>query len=113
MKQGKTEKAVFAKLSKMEKVELSIKDDVIKLEKRAEGFRSEALKQLQGAITSYEAATQSHGTAMDIAERGLAQAKELGADELVKYLQKSVDFNKATISTIERAVSDLKANRVK
>ena len=113
MKQGKTEKAVFAKLSKVEKVELSIKDDVIKLEKRAEGFRSEALKQLQGAITSYEAAAQSHGTAMDIAERGLAQAKELGADELVKYLQKSVDFNKGTISTIERAVSDLKANRVK
>ena len=112
MKQGRTEKAVFAKLS-TEKVELSIKDDVIKLEKRAEGFRSEALKQLQGAITSYEAAAQSHGTAMDIAERGLSQAKELGADELVKYLQKSVDFNKGTISTIERAVNDLKANRVK
>jgi len=112
MKQGKTEKAVFAKLS-TEKVELSIKDDVIKLEKRAEGFRSEALKQLQGAITSYEAAAQSHGTAMDIAERGLNQAKELGADELIKYLQKSVDFNKGTISIIERAVNDLKANRVK
>lgn len=105
---------VWAELSaKPQKVDLSIKDDVIKLEKRAEGFRSEALKQLQGAITSYEAAAQSHGTAMDIAERGLAQAKELGADELVKYLQKSVDFNKGTISIIERAVNDLKANRVK
>ena len=105
---------VWAELStKPQKVDLSIKDDVIKLEKRAEGFRSEALKQLQGAITSYEAAAQSHGTAMDIAERGLAQAKELGADELIKYLQKSVDFNKGTISIIERAVNDLKANRVK
>ena len=111
MKQGRTEKAVFAKLS-TQKVELSVKDDIIKLEKRAEGFRGEALKQLQGAISSYEAAEQSHGTAMDVSEKGLAQAKELGADQLIKYLQKSVDFNKGTISTIKKAINALKSNRV-
>lgn len=112
-----TQKTVYNKLfSKQElsaeKVELSLKDDIIKLEGRAESFRSQALKSLGDAIQGYESAIHSHGVALDASERGLSQAEELGADEIVKYMRKSIDFNKGTIKILEKAVSNLKNNRV-
>ena len=104
--------SAIEKIVRGEKVELSVKDDIIKLEKRAENFRGEALKQLKGAISSYEAAEYTHSIAMDSSEKGLSQAKELGADQLIKYFQKSIDFNKGTISIIKKAINALKSNRV-
>lgn len=106
------DKLFKAELAEIERVELSLRDDIIKLEGRAESFRKQALKSLGDAIQGYEAAIQSHGVALDVAERGLSQAEELGADEIVKYMRKSIDFNKGTIRILEKAVSDLKNNRV-
>ena len=111
-----THKTVYNKLfSKQElsaeKVELSLKDDVIKLEKRGQDFRSQALKVLNDAIQIYESAKQSHGVALDAAEKGLVQAKELGADDFIKYMQRSVDFNNGTINILDKTINKLKASR--
>ena len=104
---------VMAKLAEEQRVDLSLKEDVIKLEKRAEGFRSAALKQLEGAIESYEAAAQTHGVALDAAEKGLAAAKEVGFDEGIKMFSKSVSFNEGTIKAINKIVSTLRSNRLR
>jgi hypothetical protein len=52
----------------------------------------------------YESSKHIHGVALDAAEKGLAQSKELGASEFIKYMQKSVDFNNGTIKIIEKAI---------
>ena len=97
---------------KGERVELTLREDVIKLESRAESLRNQARKSLEDAIKMYESSKQIHGVALDAAEKGLAQAKELGASEFIKYMQKSVDFNNGTIKIIEKAIINLKNNRI-
>jgi L-lactate utilization protein LutB len=108
-----SEKSISKMLfSNQEKVELALIDDVLKWEKRAESTRSQALKSLNDVIQTYEAAKQSHGVALDAAEKALNQAKELGADEFIKKMQKSVDYNKGTIKIIEKAISNLRTSRI-
>ena len=107
-----SEKNVSKMLFSKEKVELALIDDVLKWEKRAESTRSQALKSLNDVIQTYEAAKQSHGVALDAAEKALNQAKELGADEFIKKMQKSVDYNKGTIKIIEKAISNLRTSRI-
>ena len=97
---------------KGERVELTLREDVIKLESRAESLRNQARKSLEDAIKMYESSKQIHGVALDAAEKGLAQAKELGASEFIKYMQKSVDFNNGTIKIIEKAIINLRNNRI-
>ena len=97
---------------KGEKVELALREDVIKLESRAASLRNQARKSLEDAIQMYESSKQIHGVALDAAEKGLAQAKELGASEFIKYMQKSVDFNNGTIKIIEKAIINLRNNRI-
>ena len=98
--------------SNQERVELALVDDVVKWEQRGQQTRSQALKALNDVIQIYESAKQSHGVALDASEKALSQAKELGADEFIKKMQKSVDFNKGTIKIIEKAITNLKASRV-
>jgi hypothetical protein len=106
-----TPQKIATKLNKIEKVELSLKDDIIKFEKRASDTRSMALKSLNKVIEQYESAKHTHGIALDAAEKGLVQAKELGASNFIKYMQNSVDFNKGTIKILNKTINNLKTAR--
>ena len=103
----------MAKLAEEQRVDLSFKEDVIKLEKRAEATRSAALKQLEGTITLYESAAHTHGVALDAAEKGLAAAKEVGFDDGIKMFSRAVSYNEGTIKNINKIVSALRSNRLR
>ena len=102
---------ILTKLAK-EKVELSMRDDVIKYEKRGQDLRRQALKSLNNTIEIYEAAKQNQGIALDSSQKALASSKELGADEFIKFFEKSINFNKGTIKTIDKAINNLKSSRI-
>lgn len=107
MKQGKTEKAVFAKLS-AEKVELraQIVNDVI--------------EQLNYATRSWSAKYEAAGNALEklydelkmsiskteygieMAEDGIRKAKELGADDVIKDLERAIKSGKDDLQRAKR-----------
>lgn len=107
MKQGKTEKAVFAKLS-AEKVELraQIVNDVIEqinYARRSWSAKYEAAgNALEKLYDELKMSISKTEYGIEMAEDGIRKAKELGADDVIKDLERAIKYAKEDLQSAKR-----------
>ena len=89
MKQGRTEKAVFAKLY-TQKVELGLIQDGDKLFEIAQGHFDEAERTQSYAQNGWKISSYNFGRAIDAYEKALQAAKDLGADKFAQEINKKL-----------------------
>jgi len=105
MKQGKTEKAVFAKLSKVELRAQIVKDVIEQLNYATRSWSAQyeaagnALEKLYNEIKMSISKTE-YG--IEMAEDGIRKAKELGADDVIKDLERAINSGKDDLQRAKR-----------
>tara|TARA_R110000796_G_scaffold245946_1_gene370466 strand:- start:45 stop:368 length:324 start_codon:yes stop_codon:yes gene_type:complete len=102
MKQGRTEKVVFAKLSK---VELSAIDDLKAALRSGTQTREQGYDMVGKAYAKYDKALREFKEAVKMGEDLLKKAKELGANDLVKEINKGLNFAKEDIAKTQKAMN--------
>lgn len=102
MKQGKTEKAVFAKLS-TEKVELSKVDDAAQLYKQLSDKAGDAAVMIDKATVALKKLISERDALEKIANDIEQSAKELGVDVSLNYIRPDKYKN------LEKVIADLQS----
>ena len=72
---------------KSTKIELSVVDDIDKLNSKATSSMLEAASLAQKAIKEYDNAAQTYAEAQGLADNSIPKAQDLGAKSLVKELK--------------------------
>ncbi len=98
----------LVKEGKINKVELGIHDDILKFEKRADDSLSDVRKKITQLKTQLNAVKHNYGIAIDITEKGLKMAKDLGANELINLYNKRLTSNKGGVKEVKNLLNKLK-----
>ena len=112
MKQGKTEKAVFTKLA-TEKVELRaqiVKDVIEQINYAKRSWSSKYDAATNALVKLYDELKMSMSKTeygIEMAEDGIRKAKELGADDVVKDLERAIRYAKEDIQKAKRLMGDI------
>jgi len=110
MKQGKTEKAVFAKLS-TEKVELGLVEDFTKVFESAvntdTSIGMNLIDALGKAENKYKSVINDYEKAVKIGDDALAAAKDLGVD-LPAIVKNKIESSKVGIKEARGLISQIK-----
>ena len=104
MKQSNTEKAVYAKLS-TQKVELGAVEDLKAALSSATQIREQGYSMVGKAYDKYDKALREFKEVVKMGEDFLKKAKELGADNLIKEINKGLNFAKEDIAKTQKAMN--------
>tara|TARA_R110001606_G_scaffold35428_1_gene103047 strand:+ start:102 stop:452 length:351 start_codon:yes stop_codon:yes gene_type:complete len=109
MKQGRTEKAVFAKLS-TQKVELGLVEDFTKVFESAvkadSSIGNSLINALSRAENKYKSVINDYEKAVKIGDDALAAAKDLGVD-LPSIVKNKIESSKAGIKEARGLISSI------
>ena len=94
---------------KVVKVELGYFDDMIKYEKKGDDANSLAKKEIRKYKDTFESAIHNYGIALDVGEKALKMAKDLGADDLIKLYTKTINRLQGGIKENKRYIDKIKS----
>ena len=109
-------KHIFSKIAKIGeevrqaevvKVELSLINNIRKDMEATLGLTSKAMNLISQADISLKKSLQEHKRILSDIEKGLVAAKDLGAESLVKDLEKHLSYAKENINWVKSAISKL------
>ena len=104
-----TEKlAEFNKHNKLQKVELSMLDDILKLRDKATAKSKSALKNVMAALSDLADTTEAIEKGLRIATEIVSKGKDIGADDYLKRAQKIKSDFEGVLDKHRKAITDLR-----
>lgn len=104
-----TQKTVYNKLSKQEKVELSLISDIDNALDRAIKSEKNLSKLAQSLELDAKSASNDYQIAINIGKNALQKAKELGADDVIRVIQGRISEAEVSKKEMDSIVSKIKS----